>query len=64
MAARILALGALRILQSNEELSVQERWDVHLVSNKQHEKQIEDYVDRDAVVAMTWGHDAETATMQ
>jgi len=53
VAARILALGALRILQSNEELSVQERWDVHLVSNKQHEKQIEDYVDRDAVVAMT-----------
>jgi len=50
-AERVRALGALRSLQSEKKLWVENRWETHFLSDQEKETWIEDYVDRDTTVA-------------
>ena len=50
-AERILALGALRSLQSEKELSQQTRQETHFSSTEEKEKWMENYVERETPVA-------------
>ena len=57
-------MGVLRSLQSKKKLSAGRRRETHFVSNKENEKWIEDFVDRDTAVARKRVQDAETVIMQ
>jgi len=60
----VQALGALHSLQSKQKLAAEKRWETHILSNKEREKYIEHYVERETAVARKSFHDAETAMMQ
>ena len=63
-AERVRALGALCSLRSKKKLSAEKRWETCSLSNKEKEKWIEDYVDRETAVARKRVEDAATAIMQ
>jgi len=60
----VRALEALWSLWSKMKLSAVKWWDTHCSSNKDEEKSIKDYVDRETVVATKWVEDTETTMMQ
>ena len=63
-AERVRALGALRNLLSTKKLEEGKRWDTHLLSNKDKEKWIEDYAERETAVARKRVEDADTSIKQ
>jgi len=63
-AERVRALGALRSLRSKKNLAAEKRWETHFLSNKEKEKWIEDYVERETAGARKWFEDAEAAVHQ
>jgi hypothetical protein len=54
----------LRILRSIKRLAVEKRRETYFLSNKEREKWIEDYVERETAVARKRVQDAQTAMMQ
>jgi len=63
-AERVRAYGAFRILWSKQKLAAEKRQESHFLSNKEREKLIDDYVERETTVARKRVQDAETAMMQ
>jgi len=63
-AERARALIAYCSLQSKEKLATEKRQETHLLSNKQKETWMRDYVDRKTTVVRKRVQDAETAIMQ
>jgi len=63
-AERVQALGALHSLRSKKKRSVEKRHQTYCLSNKEKEKWIEDYGERETAVARKQVQDAETAIMQ
>jgi len=59
-----LALGALCNLRSKKNLSAEKWQEIHLSSNEEKEKWIEDYVDRETAVGRKQGHNSATAITQ
>jgi hypothetical protein len=62
-AERVRTLGALRSLRSNQKLAGEKRRETHYLSNKEKEKWIEDYVQKETVVARKLVQDAQAAIM-
>ena len=62
-AERIQAHGALCSSESKKKLPAEKRWDTHFLSNKEKEKWIEHYVQRETAVARQQVEVAETAIM-
>jgi len=60
----VRAFGELRSLRSKKKFVAGNRRDTHLLSNKEKEKWIEDYVARETAVARKRVEDAETAIEQ
>jgi len=63
-AERVRALGALQSLRSKENLAAEKRRETHFLSNEEHEKWIEDYVERETAGARKRVEDAEAAVQQ
>jgi len=63
-AERVQALGALHSLRSDKKRWAEKGQEMHLLSNEEKEKWIEDYVERETTVARKRFQDAETAIMQ
>jgi len=63
-ADRVSPLEAVCSLCSKKKLSAVRRWEMCFLSNKENEKWITDYVDRETAVARKRVQDAETAIMQ
>jgi hypothetical protein len=61
---RVQALGALRSRQSKKKLSVEKRWESHIVSNEEKEEWIADDVAQETAGARERVENAETAIMQ
>jgi GTP cyclohydrolase I len=57
-------LGALRSLRSTMKLVAENRQETYFLSNKEKEKWIEDFVERETAVARKRVQDAETSIMQ
>jgi len=60
-AERVRALGALSSLRSRKKLVAEKKRETHFLSNEEKEQWIEDYVERETVVARKRVEDAETA---
>jgi len=60
----VRALGALHSLRSKKKLAVEKIQEMHLLSNEEKEKWIEDFVERETTVARKPDQDTERATMQ
>jgi len=63
-AEQVPASGALRSLRSKKKLAVEKRQETHFLSNKEKEKWIEDFVERQTTVARKRVQDTETVMMQ
>jgi len=63
-AEKVRGLGALCSLRSKKKLSAETRQETHILSNKEKEKWIEDYVERETAVSRKQVQDTETAIMQ
>jgi len=63
-AERVRELGALRSLRSKKKLVAEKREEMHLLSNEEKEKWIEDYVERETAGARKRVEDAEAAVQQ
>jgi len=63
-AERIRALGALRSLRSKKKLAAERRQETNFLNNKEKEKWIEDYVERETAVARKRVEDTHTAVKQ
>jgi len=63
-AERDRALGALCSLLSKKKLAADKRQETHFLNNKEKEKWIEDYVERETAVARKRVQDAQSAMMQ
>jgi hypothetical protein len=63
-AERGRALGALHSLRSKKKLAAEKRRETHFLSNKEKEKWIEDYVERETAGARKRVEDAEAAVQQ
>jgi len=63
-AERLRALGAMRSLRSKKKLAAEKRRETHFLSNKEKEKWIEDYVERETAGARKRVEDAEAAVQQ
>jgi len=63
-AERVRALGALHSLRSRKKLAAEKKQETHSLSNQKKEQWIEDYVERETVVARKRIEDAETAIKQ
>jgi hypothetical protein len=63
-AQRVLALGSLRSLRFKKRLAMEKRQETHILNNEEKEKWIEDYVERETVVARHRVQDAETAIIK
>jgi hypothetical protein len=61
---RVRALEASHSLRCKKKLSVENRWETHLLSNEGKENWIEEYVDGETVVARKRVQDAATAIIQ
>jgi len=64
VAERVRALGALHSLRSKKKHASEKRQETHFISIEEKEKWIEDFVERETVVARKRVQDAETAIMQ
>jgi len=64
-AERICTSGALRSLRSDKQLAGEKRQEMHFISNEEKEKEkwIEDFVERETTVARKRVQDEETAMM-
>jgi len=60
----VWTLGALRSIKFSTMLTAVKWWQMHVLSNKEKEKWIEGYVDRDPAVERQRVQDTETGTMQ
>ena len=63
-AELVWAGGALRSLRSTKKLAAGKRRETHVSSNREKEKWIKDYVDRETTVTRLWVEDAGTAIKQ
>jgi len=63
-AERVWALGALCSMRSNMKFAAERRQETNFLNNKEKEKSIEDYVERETAVARQRVEDAETAIQQ
>jgi len=63
-ADRVPALGGLHSLRSKMKLVAEKSHETQYLGNKDNEKLIKDYVDRETTVARMSVQDAETAIMQ
>jgi len=63
-AERIRAVGASCSLQSKKKLAAEKWWETNLLSNKQKEKWIKDYLEWETAVARKRVEDTETASKQ
>jgi len=63
-AEQVQALGALHSLRSKKKLAAERRQETNFLNNKEKEKLIEDYVERESAVARKRDEDAETAIKQ
>jgi len=57
-------MGALRSLQSKQKLTAEQRQEMHLLSNIENKKWIEDFVERETAVARMRVQYSETAIRQ
>jgi hypothetical protein len=60
-AGRVRALGALHSLRSKKKHAAGKQQAMHFFSNKEEEKWIEDYVERETAVARKRVEDTEAA---
>jgi len=63
-AERVRALGVLRSLRSKKKLAAEKKRETHFLTNEEKQQWIEDYVERETVVARKRVEDAETAIKQ